>query len=97
MELVNKLEYAEREKRRLSLQLVRQIDNGRLEASEAELEVARLTNEKITLEELIRELQEKELGLVKSHEEVEGKYMCAIHKLERQVSYNLSCLVLSGG
>lgn len=81
-----KLADLECEKHEICSDLRRQLDEARVEASEYELELTRLTNEKIHLEEELKKMLDKESALVRDHKEIKGKYEKSIHELENKVS-----------
>ena len=56
-----------------------------MEASEFELELTKLTNEKIQLEEELKKMMDRETNLVKDNKEIKGKYENSIHLLENKV------------
>lgn len=63
----------------------RQLDEIRVEASELELELTKVTNEKIQLEEEIKRMLDKESALMRDNREIRGRYEKSVYELETKV------------
>lgn len=90
-EMRQKIAELESQKKKECTELLKKLDEVKLEASQFELELTRLTNEKIHLEEELKRMLDKESALVKDNKEIKGKYENSIHELEHKVNCYLEC------
>lgn len=84
-DLKQKISDLEVEKKNELAEILGKLDEAKLEASVFELELTRLTNEKIHLEEELKRMLDKETALVRDNKEIKGKYESSIHELEEKV------------
>ncbi|KAK6616919.1 hypothetical protein RUM43_014889 [Polyplax serrata] len=84
-DLKRKISDLEVEKKNELAEILGKLDEAKLEASVFELELTRLTNEKIHLEEELKRMLDKETALVRDNKEIKGKYESSIHELEEKL------------
>ncbi|KAL0273781.1 UNVERIFIED_CONTAM: hypothetical protein PYX00_006376 [Menopon gallinae] len=76
----------EKEKEQMCAEYRKQLDEIRVEASELELELTRVTNEKIHLEEEMKKMLDKESALVRDNQEIRGRYEKSVYELETKLA-----------
>lgn len=92
MELMKRLQESERRFREKEFELIKHLDEVTLSTSQAELERTRLANEKLHLEQEVRQYEAREAELVRERKDTENRLLVAKERVENEVCHKMPSL-----